>query len=138
MMPIIDRISNAQGDYCDHQGLDPQDPPCGHVCLTGRFNIIIIIIFFSIFNAAVIIFIIVIKKSTTLPKRRNQMLSSTNQCWKSILCTHPKSLLPSYKITITLVIVMIVTIVIRVERVLDPEEQEFARRALFSRHPNME
>ena len=25
-----------QGEYCAHQGLDPQDPPCAHVCLTGR------------------------------------------------------------------------------------------------------
>jgi len=54
-------LSLAQGEYCDHQGLDPQDPPCGHICLTGR-----------------------------------------------------------------------------IERVVDPEEEEFAQRALFSRHPNME
>merc|ERR1719266_2961293 len=25
----------AQGDYCKKQGLDPQDPPCGRVILTG-------------------------------------------------------------------------------------------------------
>jgi len=54
-------LSLAQGEYCAHQGLDPQDPPCAHVCLTGR-----------------------------------------------------------------------------IERVVDQEEEEFARRALFSRHPNME
>ena len=29
-------------------------------------------------------------------------------------------------------------LIFRIERVLDPEEEEFAQRALFSRHPNME
>jgi hypothetical protein len=26
----------AQSDYCNHQDLDPQDPPCGRVILSGR------------------------------------------------------------------------------------------------------
>ena len=29
-------------------------------------------------------------------------------------------------------------LIFRIERVLDPEEEEFAQRALYSRHPNME
>lgn len=31
-------MSLAQGDYCKQEGLDPEDPRCGHVFLTGKLK----------------------------------------------------------------------------------------------------
>lgn len=31
-------MSLAQGDYCQREGLDPEDPRCAHVFLTGKIK----------------------------------------------------------------------------------------------------
>lgn len=38
-------MSLAEGDYCRNQSLDPEDPRCAQVILTGHFIFVSIIIF---------------------------------------------------------------------------------------------
>ena len=33
-------VSLAQGEYCDSNNLDPEDPRCAHVIFTGRMQVV--------------------------------------------------------------------------------------------------
>lgn len=33
-------VSLAQGEYCDVNNLDPEDPRCAHVIFTGRMQVV--------------------------------------------------------------------------------------------------
>ena len=41
-------VSLAQGEYCDANNLDPEDPRCAHVIFTGRVQVVRHIIIFHI------------------------------------------------------------------------------------------
>ena len=41
-------VSLAQGEYCDANNLDPEDPRCAHVIFTGRVQVVRQIIIFHI------------------------------------------------------------------------------------------